>query len=353
VRELPGLTMEAETLSILRDPSLQQVRDFHFERLREVFSGEVPERPFVLCGIAEVTEDDGPGWESWLDEALGRLAAQADRAQDTRVFRPPVLNYNPHGVHFVDRLFGADVFRMEDGSWQARTLRTAVGELRPPDLDTHPTWRRAQALTAAFVQRNVPGVLFGLPTIGSALNVGVNLYGQDLILAMLTDPEAAARDLRVINDALCALHRWYRATLPEVQLQCIVPQGRCQPPGYGQLCGCTTQLLSPGLYADFVAPLDAELLCVYPHGGMIHLCGTHTQHIPGWREQPAFRAFQTNDRASEDFEVYFRELREDQILYVNPFEKVPVEAILRVTGGRRLVLPADLPEAPGATLPPG
>jgi hypothetical protein len=332
-----------DPLDRLRDPALVSVRDDHFARLEGVYAGEVPDTPFFLCGIAEVSEDAGPGWEAWLDAALERLARQADRALDGRVFRPLCVNYSPHGVHFVDALFGAEVFRMEDGSWQARYLPTPVGALERPVLADPPVWSAATGVTHAFMERDVPGVLFGLPTIASALNIAVNLYGQAIILAMLTEPEAARHDLRVINDLLCDLHRWYRATVPEWQLQCIVPQGRCQPPGFGQLCGCTTQLLSPGLYEEFVGPLDAELLSIYPRGGMIHLCGTHLQHVPSWRRLPEFRAFQTNDRASEDFEAYHRDLREDQVLYVNPTETVPAERILQATGGRRVVIPADAP----------
>jgi hypothetical protein len=338
--------MDPCTTDPLRNLALVSIRDEHFSRLERLFAGETLDTPFFLCGIAEVTEDAGPEWEAWLDAALDRLAQHADRALDERVFRPLCLNYNPRGVHFIDDLFGADVFRMDDGSWQAHYLATPIGELQRPDLGAHPSWQAATDLTQAFLQRNVPGVLFGLPTIASALNIAVNLYGQAIILAMLADPDAARSDLRVINDLLCDIHRWYRATVPEWQLQCIVPQGRCQPPGFGQLCGCTTQLLSPGLYADLIAPLDSELLSVYPRGGMIHLCGAHTQHIPRWRDLPAFRAFQTNDRASEDFEEYFSDLREDQVLYVNPTDTVTVERIIEMTGGRRVVVPADVPEAP-------
>ncbi|MCC6445627.1 MAG: hypothetical protein IT210_19495 [Armatimonadetes bacterium] len=67
---------------------------------------------------------------------------------------------------------------------------------------------------------------------------------------------------------------------PESQLQPVVAAGRCQPPGFGQLCGCSTQLLSGSAYREFVAPLDDALHSVYPHDGMIHRCGAHAQHIP-------------------------------------------------------------------------
>ena len=77
---------------------------------------------------------------------------------------------------------------------------------------------------------------------------------------------------------------------------------------------------------------------MHPHGGMIHLCGACAQHIPAWRKMPALRAVQLNDRAVEDLPAYFKELRQDQILYVTPDSDWPVERILQVTGGRRTVL---------------
>ena len=340
--------MERHVLEVLRDPELVEVRASHFARLEAVYAGEALEHVFVLCGLALCTEDAGPEWERWLEESLGTAAAHAEAAKDPLIFRPLTVTYNPYGVHFIDELLGADAFRMEDGSWQARVLRTPIGELARPDLEASGAWRQAQAVTRGFIERDAPGVLFGLPTLSSALNVAVNLYGQEIIVAMMTEPEAAARDLKVINDVICELHQWYLEALPREQLQCIVPAARCQPPGFGQLCGCSTQLLSPSLYRDFIAPLDEELLSVYPRGGMIHLCGAHTHHNPVWSEMSALRAVQTNDRASEDVEAYFEELREDQVLYVNLCEEVSVERIMEATGGRRVVIPADLREAPRA-----
>ena len=52
---------------------------------------------------------------------------------------PLTINYNPHGVHFVDDLFGADVFVL-DGSWQVHPLTSPVGSLKAQDLETNPTW---------------------------------------------------------------------------------------------------------------------------------------------------------------------------------------------------------------------
>ena len=130
------------------------------------------------------------------------------------------------------------------------------------------------------------------------------------------------------------------------QLQPVIAAERCQPRGFGQLCGCTTHLVSGEVYREMLAPLDDELLSVYPNGGMIHLCGAHTQHIGVWREMQSVRALQLNDRASEDLEIYFNELRDDQVIYLNPTATMTVERAMKITGGNRLVIVADLPNPP-------
>jgi len=324
-------------LSRLRAPSLLRVRDAHFRRLTALYAGEPLDGAFVLCGIGGSSKvDQYAEPERWVEEALDSLAEQAERTKDEKAFRPLVVEPNPYGVHFVDRMLGARVFHYE-GQWWADFLRSPVGSLEPPDLVRDPTWRLAVRQSEAFVASGATVPLFGLPTIASALNIALNLYGEAFLLALLDRPDAARRDLKVINGLLCELHRRYIACIPPEQLQCVVAAGRTQPRGFGQLCGCSTHLLSAGQYRDFIAPLDDALLRVYPNGGMIHLCGVHTQHIPVWREMKSLRAIQVNDRAAEDLAAYFRELRDDQIIYLNPTATMTVERAMALTGGRCLV----------------
>ena len=237
-------------------------------------------------------------------------------------------------------MFGCQVYFYED-NWWAQTLRSAIGMLEPPDLANDDTWRLARELALGFVARGVTVPLYALPVIASPLNILVNLFEQDVLEAMITSPAAVHHDLRIITDLLCELHRWYRAHIPAEQLQLVAAGGRCQPPGFGQICGCTTHLLSSAMYQDFVAELDEELLAVYPNGGMIHLCGAHTQHIPTWRDCPALRAIQVNDRAAEDLEQYYHKLRDNQIIYLNPIQTMTADIATRITGGRRLVIVED------------
>jgi hypothetical protein len=56
------------------------------------------------------------------------------------------------------------------------------------------------------------------------------------------------------------------------------------------------------------------------------------------------RALQFNDRAAADLPLYFEGLRSDQILYVNAFGGMAIDRILSITGGRRVVIVADVNE---------
>jgi hypothetical protein len=58
----------------------------------------------------------------------------------------------------------------------------------------------------------------------------------------------------------------------------------------------------------------------------------------------SLRAVQVNDRAAEDLDIYFNELRDDQVICVNPCDGMPVERIMQITAGQRAVVVADLEE---------
>jgi hypothetical protein len=333
------VSMDSETRRVLNDAGLLQSRKRHIERLQQLYNGSDGEpRPFRLNGLAKGGQIlVGEAAEARVDEALRELAAESKALAEEEVFRPLVVEFGLYGVHYLDKVLGADVFDL-DGSWQVRLVRWRVGELPVPDLETEPVWRLARDLARAFVAADVTVPFFGLPTIASPLNVAVNLYGQEFLLAMLGSPAAARRDLRIITDVQWEMHKWYLAHLPAEQLQPVVGAWRTQPPGFGQICGCTTQLVSAGLYRDMVAPFDSELLKAYAHGGMIHLCGTHTQHLPVWRDMPELRAVQLNDRASHDLARCAAALRRDQVLYVNPCEGMDARRIVEVAKGMRVVV---------------
>ena len=326
---------------VLNDPSRIKRRDQWFIHLQDLLDGE-REGDVVIKGVRGRAKDDAllfANPEQWVIESLENLAAQIDRCDNDNAFVPPCVEPGLYGVHFVDSLFGANVY-YDTGAqqWYNDYLTTDVGTLVYPNLEACEIWSIAQRSAKAFVAQEVALPLFGLPTVASVLNIAVNLYGQNILAAMLVEPEDAAHDLSIINDVLMALHRWYRSVIPAQQLQPVVSWQRTQPPEYGQICGCTTQLISASVYDEMIAMHDNALLGVYPNGGLLHLCGSHSHLIPSFAAMPNLRAIQINDRAAHDLELYFHGLREDQIIYIGECEGMPLKRVMEITGGRRLVV---------------
>ena len=345
-------TLREKTRLFLNDQALIDKRDMWFERLLNLFEG----RPdaynekyvFSVHGFVPRPADESMPYtdpENWVIECLEMLSDLPEMQRNR--FMPLCVEYPIYGVHFIDKMFGADVF-FKDGQWNARYLKTPIGKLEMPDLEKDETWMLARRAAKAFLDADVKLPLFGLPTLSSALNIMVNLYGGDALIAMIEDEENALNDLTVINNLIRALHKWYLDTIPHKQLQPVISWERTQPPGFGQLCGCTTQLLSGKMYERLIAPLDDQLLSDYPNGGMIHLCGAHSQHIETFRNMKNLRALQLNDRASHDLKLYLDGLREDQIIYLAPCEGMSIEKALEISKGKRIVLPAPInaPEKP-------
>ncbi len=337
--------MNEKAKQILTDPELVVLRQAWEQRMADLFDGRIPDSPLYIWGRSWSGKTDmyaDP--EKRVREALAAMAEKIseypEKIRDEVVFRPVGARSALHGVHFVDRIFGATVYELDgqEDNWQVEYLTSAVGTLERPDLETNATWGAVKGFAEAFVASGVTVPVLELPTVASALNIGLNLYGQELLASMMTDPAAVHHDLDVINGVLLDIHDWYRANVPFDALhQVVATWGRYQPPGGGQICGCSTQLVSGDQYGEFLARHDDAILSRYPNGGMIHLCGTHTQHIDTWREMKSLTSIQLNDRASEDLEIYLRELPE-KVYYVVPCEGMPLEKVEELAKHHKIII---------------
>ena len=129
--------MKSDTKSKLCDPKLLEIRDLHFSRLENLYSGNPLEYVFVLNGIlGQSSTNPYQEPEKWLDECLDNLAEHAEQMVDKAVFRPLVIEYGSYGVHFVDKIFGANVYTHE-GQWWSDFLKNPIGKLNPPDLEIY------------------------------------------------------------------------------------------------------------------------------------------------------------------------------------------------------------------------
>ena len=339
------MALSKKAKEILNRPDLIEKRDRWFDRIRDIHYARTDKwnREYVLAisgVIGGSTLDRYKEPERWVEDCLESLASGYEFLEQEYWFRPLSVEYEVYSDYFISNILGANVFRKHD-QWYGERLNTPVGQLRHPDLESSEIWQLTKRALNAFLEADVALPLFSLPHMSSTMNTALNLYSGDILEAILLEPEAAAADLNVIAKLIRDLHIYFRDRVPESQLQMHCSPTRTQMPGCGELCGCSTQLLSGPLYAEMAAALDDDILSVYPNGGLIHLCGSHTQHIETFRNMKSLTSVQLNDRASEDLEKYFYGLRDDQIIYFMPCEKMTLEQALEITGGERIII---LPE---------
>ncbi len=340
--------LSAEARAYLNDVSLIAERDMWLKRMSDIFDGRENEynsqKVFTLHGVVPRPKNGSNLYtdpEDWVIECLETMYAER-AANRLEGFTPICISYPAYGVHYVDKILGGDV-KFHAGQWNTEYLKTPIGSLEMPDLDKNELWQCTKRAVETFLDADVKLPLQATPVFASALNILINLYGQDGFIAMYEDEDAVRHDLGVINELIRTMHRWFINTVPREQLQACAPWSRCQPQGYGQLCGCTMQLLGADLYREYIADLDDAILGEYENGGMIHLCGTHTQHIDTFRKMKNLRALQLNDRAVEHLPNYLEGIRDDQVLYVTPCPTMSLEKIMEISKGKKIILAANVP----------
>ncbi len=279
---------------------------------------------------------------AWLADVLADLAGGAAEAADPVNFRPLAIELDALGVHFIDAILGARAYFHEGQAWND-PLDCDLADLQPPDVAASPVMRGWLRLAAHVIAATGGRLMVTAPVLSSPINIAMNLFGQRILEAMIERSAAADHALGVIADTIIAATQAVLAAVAPQLLRCAVAQNRYAPAGFGYVDGCATQMISAEHYRRFLAPLDAAILGQYPCGGMMHLCGAHSQHIDAWREMKPLRSVQINDRAADDFELYYRGLRQDQILYVSPTREMTLDRILALSGGRRVVIQAFSP----------
>ena len=107
---------------ILNDETCIAVRDEWFARMRNLFDGKGD--PFLdthflaLNGVIGNADADllyeEP--EVWVNRALEDLAGKVNCIKDEEMFVPLCIEPPFYGVHFIDKIMGAEVF-FQGGQW--------------------------------------------------------------------------------------------------------------------------------------------------------------------------------------------------------------------------------------------
>ncbi len=338
--------MKSETYDILNDPDLIAIRDDWFGHMQAVYDGANDGEPaFILSGLTPPCEvPEGASLEEAMHLEFDAMASEAHLMRDDRVFRQVASGASGHGKGWDDDFFPLPA--EPDPVTKLRRITEPVGCLEMPDMDKCEGWQNMKRSTEIFLEADVKLPLFTAVASSGPIVEAVSLYGAEkFLLAMYDDPAAVHNDLSVLAGIAIEQRQWFIDNVPEQQLQGIIHRLRGQPPGYGQIDGCTAQLLSPDSYREFVAPYDDAIFRIYPKGGMLHICGYHHQHIPMWREMESLKVMQLSGDSMTFLQLYFDGLRDDQLMFVSPHATMSLDDIMEVTGGRRVVIalyPRDL-----------
>lgn len=336
-------------------PEIAAAQARHRARVEALWRGETPAEVIAIAGKTLGSSHGLAGRNSidmladpdaWLADVFDAMADYADTFADPVTFRPMIVELDPLGVHFVDAVLGADVGLVGTQYWSEQ-LPYDLDELQPPDLGRSPVLQAAVRLcekAVAAAWRGGGDIFVATPVLSCGINIAINVFGERFLEALIDRPASARHVLRVINDVIAGCTRAIQAAIPAALRRNSVAENRFAPAGIGQVDGCATQLVSKRVYDSLFRDLDAEVLRLSPGGGLMHLCGTHAQHIPTWSAMSELRAIQLNDRATDDLPLYLAGLRVDQLLYVAPTANTPIERIIEITRGRRLVLQVALAE---------
>ena len=338
--------MKPETYEILNDPELIAIRDDYFRRMQDVYDGRNDGEPaFILSGLTPPCEvPEGASLQEEMHLGFDAMATEAHLMRDSRVFRQVASGASDHGKGWSNDFFPLPA--EPDPVTKLRRITLPVGSLEPPDINKSEAWRNIKRSTEIFLEADLKLPLFTAVAVSGSIVEAVSLYGAEkFLLAMFDDPDAVHNDLSVLAGIAIEQRQWFIDNVPEQQLQGIIHRLRGQPPGYGQIDGCTIQLLGPNHYRELAGPCDDAILSIYPKGGMIHICGYHTHHIPFWREMKSLKVLQLSGDAMTDLAIYHKELRDDQLVFVSPHATMLLPQIMEITQGRRVIIalyPKDL-----------
>ena len=330
-------------------PEISAAQAYYSKRFEDLYAGKPVSGPVALNGRMYGhshglwgTNDPDPLNQpsAWIDDVLTDMVANASETANMKTFKPLLAEFDVFGTHYIDALFGAKVYFHEGQVW-SEPLDCDMADIAMPDLSKNEVFVKSVALARKVVEVSQGRFFISNPVLSCPINIGINIFGDKLLWGLVERPDAARHALRIINNVILECMKAFNEAIPCKQHRTGCGNSRYAPDGFGLIDGCATQLVSAGHYAEFFAPLDAELLGAYANGGMIHLCGAHAQHIPAWRSMKKLRSVQINDRAADDLLLYAKGLRPDQVIYVGATANTPMSTILEVAKTRPIVIQGD------------
>ncbi|MEG2653655.1 MAG: uroporphyrinogen decarboxylase family protein, partial [Ruthenibacterium sp.] len=199
-----------------------------------------------------------------LDLLRSHIAVGDDRAMTVRV---------QFGTAQVAAAFGCELCVPPNNLPAARThvLHNAEDVYTMPLPALTAGWYKKLENFTEYYQANLPaGVHIQLPDIQSAFNTAHLIRGNDILLDFYDDPEALCALLDKVTDYLIAL-------VPHLNGMIACPKGWFYDwgilwKGAARISNCSTHMISPAMYAEYIYPRDVRLMEAIG-GGRVHYCG--------------------------------------------------------------------------------
>ncbi len=276
--------------------------------------------------------------EKWLENQLRAVRENVEETLDgVSLYYPIIEMFSLYGTHYIDKLLGGDVSWTGEQFW-SKELSCEVSELQPPNLKNSALLKETVELAIWIKEKTDGKFLISMPDVGCPLNVAINLFGEKFLLEIAINPESAKRVLMIIADATRMVYEALIDAVGQKTIRCHNAFYVYTPYDYAGLSICATQMISPDNFSDIVADADDTSVPGVYKGMIQHLCGRSGQHVPEIAKRQRIKGVQLNDAAADQFEMYHKGLREDQVFYIWPTENMPLEKVLSITGGRRLVI---------------
>ena len=328
--------------SFLTD-DLLSVQSEHERRMSDLLTGGQPDRvPLFDYAAFELPRVGDYDREQWLTKGLSHFRTHYESYCDAVTWRIPALALCRYGLHFTSAVLGCRVWAEADQPWcvSLSELGQTPQDFQVPDLDQNSVFQEMLGLLRFVTEVTEGRVVVELPFLAEPLLAAVDLFGTEFLRLLADDGELAGQLLEKVSTVVLAMRSRFRGVGADADADvrdyhtCACPM----PGDFRFVHGCTTHLVGPATYRDYVAPLDAAHLQHEGRGGCLHLCGRHTQHISTWRDLPGLCAVQLNDTAACDFERYWRGLLQDQFVVLWPGSTMSVAEALRISHGHRLAL---------------
>ncbi|MHB1456404.1 MAG: uroporphyrinogen decarboxylase/cobalamine-independent methonine synthase family protein [Armatimonadota bacterium] len=187
----------------------------------------------------------------------------------------PVMS-DAYGNYFMPALFGCDISYHSDQAPASIALNATIEDMRNlqvPDFDTNPVIQRS--LSEAKILIDKYGFCHGGINTGSPINVAVNVFGEEFLMACAAEPETAQHVLMVIAETEFKLYRELSAFVAPSEFPLVDIAF-----GYGN---CPAIMFSPKLYREVILPVDKW---VRSQSATFHLhhCGVIDQYVDIYKE---------------------------------------------------------------------